>query len=117
MAWIPLMPMQHMDGKSLVPLIEGDNIESRALYWHHPHYASGHGGVPSAAVRLDDWKLVEFFGDSTIELYNLEKDIGEQNNLAGEMPEKAKTLHTMLNDWRDEVDAQMPSINPDYNPQ
>ncbi len=114
MAGLPLRPSQHMDGKSIVPLLKGQNIESRALYWHYPHHCIGHGGVPSAAVRMDEWKLVEFFEDNHIELYNLEEDIGEQNNLAGEMPEKAKTLHTMLDDWQDEVDARMPSVNPEY---
>jgi hypothetical protein len=51
-----------------------------------------------------------------LELYNLKKDIGEQKNLAKEMPGKTKELKKMLANWRNKVNAQMLTPNPDYNP-
>jgi len=67
-------------------------------------------------VRVGDYKLIEFYEDNRLELYNLKKDIGEKNNLADNMPGKAAELHKMLEAWRKDVDAQMPTPNPDYKP-
>ena len=50
------------------------------------------------------------------ELYNLKADIGEQKNLAKEMPEKVKELKKMLENWQNKVNAQMLTPNPNYNP-
>ncbi len=52
--------------------------------------------------------------DKRIELYNLKEDIGEENNLAKRMPEKADELRKRLDAWRKAVDAQMPTPNPKY---
>jgi arylsulfatase A len=101
---------------SLVPLLKqtGD-VKRDAIYWHYPHYAN-QGGKPGSAVRQGDYKLIEFYEDGKLELYNLKDDIGEKNDLAAKMPEKAKELHQMLTDWRKSVDAQMMKANPDYKP-
>jgi arylsulfatase A-like enzyme len=103
-----------LDGVSLVPLLrEEGNLHRDALFWHYPHY-SPQRGVPAAAIRQGDFKLIEFFEDGHLELYNLADDIGEQNNLAEEMPEKAKAMHARLLQWRKAVDAPMPRENPKY---
>jgi len=100
------------DGLSLVPLLEGTGTPQReAIYWHYPHY-SPQGGTPSGAIRAGDYKLIEFFEDGHLELYNLEEDLGEQQDLAERMPEKARELHEMLVAWRGRVDAKMPQPNP-----
>jgi arylsulfatase A-like enzyme len=65
-------------------------------------------------VRLGDWKLIEFFEDNKIELYNLREDIGETNNLVSSHSKKAEELQKLLNKWRKSVNAQVPSSNPDY---
>jgi len=107
---------QIIDGESLVPLLkQSGSLQRDALYWHYPHY-SNQGGLPGGAVRKGDWKLIEFYDDNHLELYNLKDDIGEKNNLADRMPEKAAQLHKMLRNWLKEVGAQMPTPNPDYDP-
>jgi len=108
MAGLDPVPEQHMDGKSLVPLLHGgDSLNREAIYWHFPHY-HGSGNRPSGAVRAGDYKLVEWFEDGRVELYNIREDIGEKNDLADAMPSKATELRDMLHTWRREVDARMP---------
>jgi len=112
MAGLPLRPKQHLDGLSIVPLLKETGKPVRqAMYWHYPHYGN-QGGTPGSAIRAGDWKLIEFFEDGRLELYNLKEDIGEKNNLAASMPEKTAQLHKMLKAWRDEVGARYPTKNP-----
>jgi arylsulfatase A len=107
---------QVVDGVSLVPLLKQAGQWKRdAIYWHYPHY-SNQGGKPGAAIRAGDLKLIELYEDGNVELYNLKDDIGEKNDLAAKMPDKAKELHQMLKDWRKSVAAQMMTPNPDYKP-
>jgi len=116
MADLKLKPKQHIDGVSLVPLLKRTkSLPRKAIFWHYPHYGN-QGGSPGGAVRAGDYKLIEFYEDNRLELYNLKEDIGEKNNLAEKMPGKATELHKMLKAWRKDVDAQMPTPNPDYNP-
>ena len=116
MADVKLQPGQVIDGVSLVPLLkQTGGLEREALYWHYPHY-SNQGGKPGGAVRRGDLKLIEFYEDGKLELYNLRDDIGEANDLAAKMPEKAGELRQQLKDWRQSVNAQMPTPNPDYDP-
>jgi arylsulfatase A-like enzyme len=111
---IELKPLQHQDGISLLPLLEDRQIDERPLFWHYPHYSGGLGGRPSGAVRLGDYKLIEFFEDKRIELYNLNNDIKEKTDLAETNPEKAEELKQLLHQWREDVGAQMPFSNPAY---
>jgi len=57
---------------------------------------------------------MEFFEDGRLELYNLRDDIGEKNNLAEKMPDKTKELHAKMLAWRKEINAPMPTKNPDF---
>jgi arylsulfatase A len=102
-------PAGHViDGISLVPLLaQSGDIDRKALYWHYPHF-SNQGGVPAGAVRAGDHKLIEYFEDGRLELYNLKDDIGESRNLAASMPDKAAAMKEMLAAWRKEVGANMP---------
>lgn len=107
----------HSDGVSIVPLLTQQKaFPKRAIYWHYPHYHTG-GATPYSAVRDGDWKLIEFFEDNQVELYNLKEDPGESRDLAGQFPEKANSLRTQLHRWREEVKAQLPTPNPDYQPE
>ena len=73
--------------------------------------------TPTAAIRQGDYKLILFFEDSRLELYNLRTDPGEQTNLAETMPDKTLELHTLMQSWREEVQAPVPSeLNPEYDP-
>lgn len=107
-----------MDGVSLVPLLtQKGEIKRDALFWHYPHYQHYQlgGTTPYGAVRQGDFKLIEFFDDMRVELYDVKNDIGEKHDLASQMPEKVKQLRDRLHAWRKEVGAQMPSRNPNYN--
>ncbi len=97
-----------LDGTSFVPLLKGQGgLGREALYWHFPHY-SNQGGTPGGAVRAGDWKVLESYEDGRLELYNLKDDIGEKNDLAAAMPDRAAELRTRLVRWRAAVGAQMP---------
>ncbi len=109
MAGLPLKPEQHVDGVSLVPLLEQKGkLEREAIYWHYPHY-HGSGSKPSGAVRAGDYKLIEWYEDNSVELYNLKNDIGEKNDLAAKMPEKAAELQRMLHRWLRQTKATVPT--------
>ncbi len=110
MAGLDLMPEQHVDGMSLVPILKGSGSLNRdALYWHHPHYHS-----MCDVVRYKNWKLIESLEDGSVELYDLKTDSVEQHEVAGSNPLIVKQLKKMLADWRQEVNAQMPEPNPEY---
>ncbi len=103
------------DGISIAPvLLEQGPLQRDTLYWHYPHYHPG-GATPYGAVRHGDWRLVEFYEDGKVELYNLKDDVGESNDLASSQPGKRDELLGMLRKWRSDVGAQMPTPNPNYD--
>jgi arylsulfatase A-like enzyme len=114
MAGVKAKSPNPIDGVSLFPLLKGTGRLNRgAIYWHYPHY---HLGKPSGAIRQSDWKLIEFYEDGRLELYNLKDDLSEKNNLATKNPEKATELTKELDGWRKRVKARTPTPNPDYDP-
>ena len=101
-------PGQHVDGESIVPYLEDPHIEaSRTIVWHYPHY---HGSAwrPGSAIRDGNWKLIEFYEDKKVELYDLEKDMEERVDLAETMPEIATKLRTRMHAELDKMGAQYP---------
>ncbi len=105
-----------IDGLSFAALLKGGAAPAReALYWHYPHY-SNQGGPPAGAIRKGDWKLIEFYEDGRLELFNLRNDISERQNLINREPKRAAELHAMLQKWRKDVNATMPQVNPKYDP-
>jgi arylsulfatase A-like enzyme len=117
LAGLPPRPTQHVDGVSLVPLLRkgGTTLSRPAIFWHYPHY-HGSTWAPGAAVRAGDWKLIEFYEEDRVELYNLRDDIGETHDLAETKPEKARELVELLHRWQEDVGAKMPRPNPAYRP-
>lgn len=114
MAGLPLKPEQHIDGVSLLPILKGDKKFKRGpIYFHYPHYG-GKGDTPAGAVRDGDYKLIEFYEDGHVELYNLKNDISEKNDLSKKKPQLASRLLKELQDWRKACGAKMPVHNPDY---
>lgn len=109
------LPSQSIDGSSLVNLLKdpGASLNREAIYFHYPHY---HHSAPGGAIRAGDWKLIEFFDDGRLELYHLKDDIGEKDNLAAKHPERASGLQGQLAQWRKEVGASMPTVNPKADP-
>jgi uncharacterized sulfatase len=93
-----------LDGESILPLLrQAGRLRRDAIYWHYPHY---HHSRPAGAIRQGHWKLIEFFEDGRLELYNLKSDIGEKNNLATKIPQKAAELQQKLAAWRKSVGAR-----------
>ncbi len=106
----------NVDGKSLVPVLNDPAAAlDRDLFWHYPHYHAG-GDWPYSAIRSGNWRLIESLEDQHLELYDLARDLAESRNLADSQPDVAKQLKVKLDAWRTSVDAQMPTINPDFNP-
>ncbi|MBD0831628.1 sulfatase [Aestuariibaculum sediminum] len=101
-----------VEGLSLKPLLNNNEFEERPIFWHYPHYSGGLGGRPSGAVRMGAYKLIEFYEDMHCELYNINDDPKEQEDLASKNPDKVKELKTLLYEWRQNVDAHMPFSNP-----
>lgn len=138
---LPLRPDQHIDGLSLAPVLIGsntetdldpnddsdsndaderteqelDNLKNRRLFWHYPHYGN-QGGEPSSIIRRGDWKLIFYYEDDRMELYNVADDIGEQTDVAAEVPEITRSLREELDNWLRETEAERPTVNPDFNP-
>ncbi len=120
---LPAKPGQHVDGRSLVPLLTGESdsaaakaLAERAIFWHYPHY-SNQGGDPSSIIRQGDWKLISYHEDNALELYNLKQDIGEQTNVASEHPEIVGDLKPKLDRWLQETEARMPVVNQNFSPE
>jgi arylsulfatase A-like enzyme len=108
-------PEKPGDGVSIVPLLKNGKINDRPLYWHYPHY-SNQGVEPGSAIRLGNYKLIDNFEKGRQELYDLEKDISEENDIAGSNTEKTKELFDMLKEWRKNTNAKMMEPNPNFNP-
>jgi arylsulfatase A-like enzyme len=104
-----------IDGVSLQPLLRGDaGFQRDPIYWHYPHY-SNQGGSPTCSIRNGSLKLIEHFEDGKLELFDLSQDIGESRNLADEEPDQRDRLKGLLDDWKRDVEAQIPPVNPYYD--
>lgn len=105
-------PQNHLlDGESLLPLLRGTGLLRRqALFWHHPLYTFGYDQSPCGVIRSGNYKLIEFFEDNHLELYDLAADAGEQENLAPAMPDKARELSEALKGCRASLQAPMPKL-------
>lgn len=101
-----------IDGVSLLPLwLGGNSLNRNALFWHYPSETGKWVNRMSSAVRKGDYKLIEFYKNKRLELYNLKDDVSEKHNLAHELPQKTIELQKLLNSWRNEVNAETPVIN------
>lgn len=94
-----------IDGLDLTPVLQGGTLGRQSLFWHYPHY-SNQGGIPGAAIREGDFKLIERFEDGRVHLYNLKDDIGELNDIASQQPDRVAKMRARLHDWYQEVDAK-----------
>jgi arylsulfatase A-like enzyme len=110
-----------LDGVSLAELLTSDDtsLVREAIYWHFPGYLGAGADQwrtkPVGVIRLGEWKLMEFFEDGRLELYNLKDDLGETHNLAELQPEKARDLREKLVTWRMSVGAKLPGPNTEPN--
>jgi len=115
MAGVPVPPGA-VDGENIEPVLrQSGSMKRDAIYWHYPHYHVC-GATPYGAIREGEFRLVEFYEDNHVELYSLKDDIGETKDLATTLPDKTAALRQKLHNWRQRVDAQMPTPNPNYDP-
>lgn len=120
--------LQDLDGQNLMPiLLKKEKVADRALFWHFPIYLQAYNvhdnenrdslfrTRPGSVVRYNEWKLHYYFEDDGVELYNLNDDIGERNNLAEELPDKKKEMLELLENWWQQTNAPIPKeLNPEY---
>lgn len=112
-AGLPLKPKQHIDGLSFVPLLHRKKMKERVLFWHFPHYAN-EGGKPFSTVMKGDYKLIHNYEDNSYELYNVVKDIGENDNLVNTEPVRVQNMQKLLDAFLKETGAKLPTVNSTY---
>lgn len=118
-----------LDGQSLSPLLTGNKMRNRDLFWHFPIYLEAYDPKvdgardplfrtrPGSVIRSGNWKLHHYFEDGGIELYNLRDDPSESTNLALRKPKRVRVLLKRLENWRKELGAPIPKkANPAYDP-
>jgi arylsulfatase A-like enzyme len=120
-----------LDGQSILPLLTGKaRPDDRPLFWHFPVYLEAYlkqgdptqdplfRTRPGSAIRLGDWKLIYYFENNDLELYNLKEDVGEKKNRAQSNPEKVNELFEILENWRKDTGAPVPKeLNPQFSPE
>ena len=115
----PCPMTQVIDGRSMVPLLRGEQdkaMEKRDLFWHYPHYGN-QGGEPSSIIRRGRWKLIHYHEDGHDELYDLDADPGELHDMHGTASQTAFELRQSLDNWLAAVDAKFPVPDPEYDPE
>ncbi|MEM9828164.1 MAG: sulfatase [Planctomycetota bacterium] len=130
-AHLPTPPNTTLDGVSLLPLMsQSGDWTPVDQYWHFPVYLQAYAGRkddardvlfrtrPGSAIRSGKWKLHEYFEDGVLELYDLDADPGERNNLASSMPDQTEKLHEQLIAWRKRTAAPVPTVrNREFDPE
>jgi hypothetical protein len=111
---LPLLPQQHKDGVSLVPLIKGEAMSSRPFYWHYPHYGN-QGGQPSSVVREGTWKLIHYWEDGRSELYDLSSDPNERTDRGEAHPMVRDSLELKLFRFLEDNNAKFAKPDPEYD--
>ena len=116
--------LNQLDGLSLLPLLQEKAIDNRPLFWHFPAYLEMYKNdrafedsygkpwfrtTPVSIIREGEWKLLEYFENKELELYNLKDDIGERKNLAETNPQMTKKLHQKLKAWRNQTNTPVPT--------
>jgi arylsulfatase A-like enzyme len=105
-----------IDGENIVPLLGGETpIDRKALFWHFPHYWANQTVRPNSVIRTGDWKLIRWYEDNKLELFNLKEDVAEQRDLAQDLPEKVRELEIKLDKWLKDTNAKFPIKNPNYS--
>jgi len=119
LAWTPYTTAHHVSN----PQNKGEQLFNyknellsgqRLIFWHFPLYYGNRledpawANTPCSAVRVGRFKLIEFFEDNRLELYDLVQDIGKQNNLVNAYPRIRDELYSILQKWQKDTDAFIP---------
>ncbi len=120
---LPMPAGQQVDGVSLAPLLrEGHasvaaekRLRDRPLFWHFPHYSNHGQQSPGGAIRVGNYKLLDYFENNSVQLFDIANDPGEQTDLSAEEPDKVRELQARLDTWRNKLRVPMPYPNLEYN--
>ena len=107
---MPLPEDRPIDGRDFSGVLKGaeKSLPDRDLFWHFPHYWWGDHVRPWSIVRSGDWKLIRFYEDGRVELYNVADDEGETRDLAGRRPDLVEALGRKLDAWLKATGAKLP---------
>ena len=114
-------PSSDLDGKDIFTLLR-KRMTGRDLFWHFPAYLESYKksgkdwrATPYSSIRSGEWKLIYYYEDETMELYNLKNDLSEVNDLSDSQPAKKEELYKKLSTWLKQTKAPIPTeLNPDY---
>lgn len=101
-----------LDGKSLVPALQNKKdktLAKREIYWHKAsERPTSTGDYLSSAIRSGKYKLIDFYTQGRVELYDLSKDLSERDNIASKNPKLTQKLLVKVQNWRKELNVNMP---------
>lgn len=114
-------PSSDLDGKDIFTLLR-KRMTGRDLFWHFPAYLESYKksgkdwrATPYSSIRSGEWKLIYYYEDETMELYNLKNDLSEVNDLSDSQPAKKEELYKKLSTWLKQTKAPIPTeLYPDY---
>lgn len=103
---------EEVDGVDLTPVLtQTETLKRDAIFWHYPHY-HGSAWKPGSALRKDEWKLIVYYEENRLELFNLMEDPGETVDLSLQLPDKVNELKNLLDKKLEESNARFPINNP-----
>ena len=114
-----------LEGGSLVPLLKPKSKGTTTthscvsrpreeLVFHFPHYQSG--DPPHSVIYLDGYKMFRFHDSGKTEVYAIDQDMAETNDLAPQMKDRVEALSLKLATYLERVGAKMPTKNHQYDP-
>jgi arylsulfatase A-like enzyme len=115
-------PNQEFDGVSIVPALQGKSLDRNAIFTYFPHSPPIPEWLPaSVSVHSNDWKLIRIFhggedGHHRYKLFNLDEDLGEQDNLASRFPERVKEMDALIEAFLVNTKAVRPLPNRNFDP-
>jgi len=105
---VTLAEDESLDGESLRSLFDGGELERDALFFHYPHFAFHKANRPGSAIRTGKYKLILRYDDDSLQLFDLQNDLGETTNLAKSKPELARELKERIDNWLVRTKAGLP---------
>jgi len=106
LAGLPLRPQDHLDGKSMVPAMKGSEFKKRTFFWHSPvSRAPFTGDENCSAIRIGDYKYLDFYDQQKVEMFNLKTDPYETKDIVNTNQDKAEILSKELEIWKQKVNA------------
>lgn len=115
-------PEEHiMDGLDFTKALRGIEYERDPMFTYVPsHGNTPHWLPPSMSVHYKQWKLIRTFhygenGDHQYRLYDLQKDIGENNNLASSHHNVVQELDSLIDQYIQDAKVVLPLANPNFD--